>query len=228
MAHNEYTESFDTLLKDTIPETPGIIRSLALRELRLAAREFFEKTFAWTKIIDDVDGPLGKVDIVPDDGDDNTKIIAILGIAFGGTADTRFGELAPIGQKPALDEDADGAPQKFFITSAPDHFQIFPYLKFAKTNFLDVTVALIPSFTATALPRQVTDLYYNAIIDGYLSRVYLQPNKPYSAPLLANEHRKKFVSAIGFYMAKRKQGFNNSQQWVFPGGWQVRRLGGNG
>jgi hypothetical protein len=228
MADAEFTETFDTLLKDTIPETPGIIRSLALRELRLAAREFFEKTFAWTTIINDVDGPAGKVDIVPDDGSDNTKVIAVLGVAYGLTAATRGGQLVPIAQRPTMDQTADKSPQKFFVTSAPDHIQIFPYLASAKTDFLDVTVALMPSWTATALPRQVTDLYYDAIIDGYLARVYKHPNKPYSAPLLATDHRKKFLASIGYYMAKRKQGFNNSQQWVFPGGWQVSRLGGNG
>lgn len=228
MAHNEYTETFDTLLKDTIPETPGIIRTLALRELRLAAREFFEKTFTWTKIIDDVDAPAGRVDIVVDDGDDNTKVISVLGVAFGDTTATRGGQLVPLGQRPTQNQEADGAPQNFFVSGPPDHIQIFPYLKFAKTSFLDITVALIPSFSATDLPRQVTDLYYNALIDGYLARVYMQPNKPYSAPLLAGQHRKAFLTAIGFYMAKRKQGFNNSQQWVFPGGWQVQRLGGNG
>ena len=228
MAHDEYTETFDTLLKDTIPQTPGIIRSLALRELRLAAREFFEKTFTWTKIISNVTGPAGKVDIVVDDSDSNTKVISVLGVAAGTTAAQRGAQLTPLGQKPTLDETSDGAPRNFFITSAPDHFQIFPYLNTAKTNFLDVTVALIPSFTATALPRQVTDLYYDALIDGYLARVYKHPNKPYSARALANDHRAKFLASIGFYMAKRKQGFNNSQQWVFPGGWQVQRLGGNG
>lgn len=227
MADAEYTEAFDTLLKDTIPETPGIIRSLALRELRLAAREFFEKTFAWTTIVNDVDGPAGKVDIVVSDGEDNTKVIAVLGVAYGDTAATRGGPLAPLAQKPTLDQTADSSPRYFFVTSAPDHIQIFPYLTAAKTSFLDVTVALMPSWTATALPRQVTDLYYDAIIDGYLARVYKHPNKPYSAPLLATDHRKKFLASIGFYMAKRKQGFNNSQQWVYPGGWQVRR-GGNG
>lgn len=228
MAHNEYTETFDAILKDTIPETPGIIRTLALRELRLAAREFFEKTFVWTKIITDVNGPLGKIDIIADDGDSNTKVIAVLGVAYGNDAATRAGQLTPLGQKPAMDQTADGSPHNFFVTSAPDHIQIFPYLTVARSNFLDITVALIPSFSATSLPRQVTDLYYDALIDGYLARVYNHPNKPYSAPLLATGHRKKFMSSIGFYMAKRKQGFNNAQQWVYPRSWQVSRLGGNG
>lgn len=228
MAHNEYTETFDALLKDTIPQTPGIIRSLALREMRLAAREFFEKTFTWTKIVTDVDAPAGKVDIVVDDSDSNTRVISVLGVAFGLTADTRGGALIPLAQKPYADQTADKSPRNFFITSAPDHFQVFPYLDFAATNFLDVTIAVMPSLAATALPRQITDLYYDAIIDGYLARVYKHPNKPYSAPALSGEHRTKFLGAIGFYIAKRKQGFNNSQQWIFPGGWQVQRLGGNG
>lgn len=227
MAHDEYTETFDQLLKDTIPQTPGIIRTLALRELRLAAREFFEKTYTWTTVISDVDGPVGKVDIVADDSDSNTEVIAVLGVATGTDATQRGSQLVPIGQKPTLDQTADN-PQKFFITHQPDHFQIFPYLKNAQTAFIDVTVALIPSFTATDLPRQVTLKYYDALINGYLARVYLHPNKPYSAPFLAGDHRKQFLRQIGFYMAQRKQGFNNSQQWVFPGGWQVQRLGGNG
>ena len=51
----EYTETFEQLLNDLIPQTPGIIRSVALRELRLAAREFFEKSYAWTVLVEDID-----------------------------------------------------------------------------------------------------------------------------------------------------------------------------
>ena len=88
--------------------------------------------------------------------------------------------------------------------------------------------ALVPSFTATALPRQITLKYYDAIVNGYLSRVYLHPNKPYSAPALAGQLRHTFLRSIGFYMAQRKQGYAGAQAWRFPQDYQVTRLGGNG
>ncbi|KKM84567.1 hypothetical protein LCGC14_1297860 [marine sediment metagenome] len=223
MAHDEYTETFEQILKDTLPQTPGIVRSVAMRELRLAAREFFEKSLAWTKIIDNVDATAGETDIVIDDGDDNTEVIAVLSIAL--TAGGKY--LAPVAQRPPKFEESDD-PNAFFVTSNPDHIRLWPYMVNTITDFMDVTVALIPAFAATALPRQITLKYYDALVDGYLARVYKHPNKPYSAPALAGDHRMIFKRAIGYYMAQRKQGFNNAQNWAYPRGWQVRRLGGNG
>ena len=223
MAHDEYTETFEQILKDTLPQTPGIVRSVAMRELRLAAREFFEKSLTWTKIIDNVSATAGEVDIVITDGDDNTEIIAVLGVALA----TGGKYLSPVAQRPAKFEESD-LPRVFFVTSNPDHIRVWPYMVNTTANFLDVTVALIPAFDATALPRQITLKYYDALVTGYLSRVYKHPNKPYSAPALAGEQRHIFLRAIGYYIGQRKQGFNNAQSWVYPRGWQVKRLGGNG
>ena len=225
MPHAQFTETFEQILKDTLPQTPGIQRSVALRELYLAAREFFAGSYTWTTIIENVDAPLGEVDIVVDDGNANTEVISILQVSV--QKDQAGTILHPIGLRPARAEQSD-SPREWFVTSNPDHIRVFPYLKEAQTDFLDITAALIPAFDATALPRQVTLKYYDALVTGYLARVYLHPNKPYSAPALAGQQRHIFLRQIGYHLAQRKQGFNNSQQWTFPRDFQVKRLGGNG
>ena len=54
----EYTDSLDTILQDTIPQLPGAVRAVAERELRMAMREFFERSYAWRSMIT-VDAPAG-------------------------------------------------------------------------------------------------------------------------------------------------------------------------
>jgi len=227
----EYTETFEQMLNDTVPQTPGIIRSVAFREMRLACREFFERSFAWTVLVEDIIAPAGNVLIQVDDGDTNTEVISILEVSFNGQPiNPTSARPTRLGQDPAFA--TSDIPKAFFLTSNPDEFSFFPFLENANGGnanpITDVLVALVPSFTATALPRQVTLKYYDAIVEGYLARVYLHPNKPYSAPMLAGQMRHSFLRRIGYYMAQRKQGNNNSQAWTFPSGWGVQRLGGNG
>lgn len=227
----EYTETFEQILNDTVPQTPGIIRSVALRELRLACREFFEKSYAWVVLVEDITAPAGNEVIQVDDGDANTEVIGILEVGFNGrSVPPTPHRPTRLGQDPTFTE--SDVPKAYWVNSNPDEFGFFPFLKTANGGnaapVLDVLVALIPAFDANALPRQITLKYYDAIVQGYLARVYNHPNKPYSAPMLAGQQRASFLKAIGFYAAQRKQGYNNSQAWAFPSGWGVQRLGGNG
>ena len=76
---NEYTEDFDLFLQDTLAELPGVIRSVAKRELRLTLREFFEKSYAWTKTVSGITIPQGVGGLIQvDDGDPNTEILTVL------------------------------------------------------------------------------------------------------------------------------------------------------
>lgn len=218
---NEYTETVEQILKDTSPQLPGAIRSVAERELRLAMREFFERTYAWTVIIEDIDVPEGDAVIALDDNDNNAKVIAVLNVAYKGD------NLSSLVAKPARDETSN-RPLFWFIASNPDELKVFPYLNVAQTDALDVTVALVPDEGVDVLPRQITLKYYDAIVEGFLARMYIHPNKPYSAPALAGQLRRSFMSRIGFYMAQRKQGYNGGAAWSYPRGFQVVRLGRNG
>ncbi len=223
---DEYTVTINELLKDTLPELPGIVRSVATREFRMTLREFFEKTYAWTTTVKDVAIATGETPIQLTDGDDNTVVIAVLHVAKGNIVDG-FTDMVPLTGRPTSRGDGDSAefPSHWFVTSNPDELVLHPYLDVATSDTLTVKVALIPAFDIAAdtatLPRQILLKYYDAIMDGFYARVYEHPNKPYSAPLLAVAKRKRFVASMGFYTAQRKKGYNGTPNWRFPGGWRV-------
>ncbi len=209
-----FSQTFEDILKDTVPQTPGLMREVGLRELRLAAREFFEKSWAWTVVVEDVNAPAGETDIVVTDGQAESEVIGILNVAK-----TAGPGLSMLAARPNRTETSDD-PNHWLIQTPPDTIRLFPYLLNAQTDFLDITVALIPSFTATNLTDEVTTKFYDAIVDGYLSRVYMHPNKPYSAPALAGQHKHNFRRAIGYYMGLRKTGGAGGQGWKYPSTWK--------
>jgi len=219
----EYTEVFDTILKDTIPELPGALRAVAKRELRLTLREFFEKSYAWTAIVEDIALPAGETPIQIDDADANTEVIGVLKVSVGNDTDG-YTPLVPLPEKPDRVATGSGS-QCWFATSNPDEFVLYPYAENVPTDVARVTVALIPAFDTELLPRQITLKYYEAIVNGFLARMYNHPNKPYSAPAAAGGHRVAFVSAIGYYAAQRKQGYNGAPNWRFPVGWRIPKAG---
>lgn len=220
----EYTEVFDTILQDTIPELPGALRAVAKRELRLAMREFFEKSHAWTTTVEAIALPAGKTAVQIDDGDANTEIIAILKLSIGNDTDG-YRELSPLPERPLGVETGD-KPSCWFTSSNPDEFIQYPYPSNAPTDVAVADVALIPAFDTELLPRQITLKFYEAIVNGFLARMYNHPNKPYSAPSAAGGHRVAFMSAIGYYAAQRKQGYNGAPNWRFPIGWSIPKARG--
>jgi hypothetical protein len=217
----EYTEVFDTILQDTIPELPGALRAVAKRELRLTLREFFEKSHAWVTTVEGIALPAGKVPVQIDDGDVNTEVIGILRLSIGNATDG-YTELAPLPKRP-LGVQTGTKPTCWYTSSNPDEFIQYPYPDIAPTDVAVADVALIPAFDTELLPRQITLKFYEAVVNGFLARMYNHPNKPYSAPAAAGGHRLAFVTAIGYYAAQRKQGYNGAPNWRFPPGWHVAK-----
>lgn len=219
----EYTEVFDTILQDTVPELPGALRAVAKRELRLAMREFFEKSYAWVTTVEGIALPTGITPVQIDDGDQYTEVIGILGIAIGNAIDG-YRPLTPMPGKP-LPKNTDSKPSSWYTSSNPDEFIQFPHPQNATTDVAIADVALVPAFDAELLPRQITLKYYEAIVDGFLARMFAHPNKPYSAPGSFGLRRASFLKAIGFYAAQRKQGYNGAANWSFPTGWKIAKAG---
>ena len=221
----EYTEAIENVVKDTVPQLPGIIRSVVARECRLAMREFFEKSLAWTTVVENVAIPDGDVAIQVDDGDANTAVISILRVEIGDATDG-YQLVRPLGRTPDKVEGTQSTPWGWYVTSNPDELKLNPYQDGATTKDLRVTVALIPAFDIdindTTLPRQITLKFYDAILNGTLARCYMHPNKPYSQPVLGQQMRHNFLRQIGYYAAQRKKGFNNTPMWSFPRGWSTK------
>jgi hypothetical protein len=221
----EYTESIEQLLKDILPQTPGVIRSVAARECRLAMREFFERSHAWVEEVEGVVIPTGDTAIQVDNGDANSEVIAVYAVRLGNSTDG-YQLLQKLGRMPDKIEGTQSKPWGWYVTSNPDEFKLYPYRSTATTDDLRVHVALIPSFdievNETDLPRQITLKFYDAILNGTLARLYMHPNKPYSQPVLAQQLRHNFLRQAGYYAAQRKKGFNNSQMWSFPKGWTTK------
>lgn len=216
---NEYTEVFDTILQDTIPELPGALRAVCKRELRLACREFFEKSYAWVVNIDDVALVAGTTPVQVDDTDDESEIIAILQIEVGNATDG-YRPITPLPERPVTTE-INERQHFWYTTSNPDEFVLYPYPENVPTDVARVRCALIPAFDTEVLPRQITLKYYDTIVDGFLARMLAHPNKPYSQAASAATKRASFVKSIGFYAAQRKQGYNGAPNWRFPRGWNI-------
>lgn len=225
MPADEYTELFDTLLKDTSPQLPGAQRSVIDRELRLVTREFFNRSYAWTEMLQDLNVAAGEVATALNEGDAEAEVIGVLDVAFNGRG------LTPMPKRPA-EADVSGnsadAPQYWYMHSVPDEIMLYPFLATAQTGLLTVEVALTPVRSQTKLPRQVTHKYYDALVDGLLARMFSHPNKPYTDHMLAGQHRHNFLRRVGYYAGQRKQGFIHAPNWRYGRGWNVRRLGGNG
>ena len=220
----EYTEAIESILKDILGQLPGVIRSVAANECRLAMREFFEKSLAWTKEVEGVVIPTGDTAIQVDDADPNTEVIAIMGVKIGNSTDGYF-PVSPLARMPDKIEGTNSRPYSWYITSNPDELKLHPYNTDAATaDDLRVFVGLIPAFDVdvndTTLPRQITLKYKDAILNGTLARLYMHPNKPYTQPMLGTQLRHNFLRQIGYYAGQRKKGYNNTPQWRYPSGWR--------
>lgn len=68
-----------------------------------------------------------------------------------------------------------------------------------------------------SVPLWVWGKYENALIDGVLGRMFMQPAKPYSSERLAIFHSRRFRSAIGAGKSDaRRQHLDRGQAWRFP------------
>lgn len=196
-------------LKDLLPHTPGIVRSVARREVIKAAREFFRDSTAWREVVQSAyfaDGAYA-LTAVPQSTD--SEVLTILSVEANGVPLTLKAE-RPTGDRP------DGTPTCWYpVPGTVDGFEVWPTPDQYDDEIL-VRVVLIPTDAATSLPDVAARRHFDGILDGALGRVYGHPAKPYSNPTLAEYHLRRFRNAISKAKGEVQQGAAAGQNWVYP------------
>jgi hypothetical protein len=72
-------------------------------------------------------------------------------------------------------------------------------------------------------PDWIMEKYLSGMASGVISRLMLQPGKPYSSMPGSQYHGRKFNEAVGLARTEARQMFTyGAQRWTFPTGWNSR------
>lgn len=200
-----------TWLKDLLARTPGAQRKVVKREFMLAVREFFEHSCAWRAVIGPTDMLSGSAPYVLSPYDAETDVIAVLAVEVEGIG------LPPAARRPGLVDQPANRPRLYYLTDV-DTVNLWPSVITLVDDALTFHVALTPRITKAdvVLPDIAESKFYDALLDGALGRLYNHPAKPYSDPIKAEYHLKRFRAAIGAYAGEGKRGFAGALSWQFP------------
>lgn len=199
----------DLWLRDILPQTPGVVRAVAKRELYSACREFFTTTLVWRDTSPKRNLTANKKRYYLSPFNSSSIVVAVLGVTFNGR------ELTALTRKPPRETNTSDTPTHYWL-EAPDTVRLYPLPTTTVEDALEFYVALAPKQTVRCLPGAALTHYYDAIMDGVLARLFAHPAKPYTNPALGEYHAKRFRAAIGAFAAQGKKGFSQGATWSFP------------
>lgn len=196
---------FDRLMNTVRPYLPGALDDAIKQELFFVCQEFLDRSDAWTE----------EVEFVVPAGERKTEIAPFAG---------RVNRLLYV----TLDDRAVrgvtlGAPE------ANGYIPIIMPLRDSYTHPYVATVALTVSDPVNRdafpiMPNEIVERYTQVLMDGLLSRMYLQPNKPYSNAAMAAVYTTKFRGGAARAKNEAVQGrTRGSQAWSFPQAFNRRK-----
>lgn len=206
---HEFDVRLDTWLRDVLTRTPGLVRKAAKREFVLTAREFYEQSTSWRVVVGPKTLKANRKRYMLSPYDAYADIISVLSVECEGVP------LRALARRPAGAEVTADRPTKYYLDDT-DYVHLWPTPVETVEDALTFYVALKPKLTVNTMPRIASRHHYDALLDGFLGRVYSHPSKPYSNPTLAAYHLKRFQSAIGKYKAQANLGYAGGQSWAFP------------
>ena len=99
-------------------------------------------------------------------------------------------------------------PGRIFLTPVPDKDY-----EFGLKALVSLTVGKAPC----KLPTLLTEMFYEAVLDGTLGRLYMQPRKPYSDREAASFHLRRFRRYTRQARDMASRGFTpGGQNWSYP------------
>ncbi len=207
----------DSWLQDTLALLPGITRAVAKRELVLACREFYERSYAWQHTIESQDIVAGRTQYRLLTSNTLVDVVQVLGVALDGLWMPPSTE-RPRQPSPETNDSGD-RPVTFYLGDTPDGVELYPDPTAADVGALSFKVALTIKESSEDFPRLAQQVHYDAILSGFLSRVYGHPSKPYSSPMQQAAQRRMFNAAVARWRARAKAGYSLAPSWRFPRGW---------
>lgn len=188
-------KAWDAWLPDVLPHVAGCPDVLATHEIKRAAQTFFRETLAWRAVLDliDIAASEPEMRVTPDAA--GTEIVRIEQAALGAV------RLNPLSLDAiAIAFGADWAAQtgtpEAITAVTPNSIRFVPYPVEALADKLSLTVALMPSETATGITDELYAHYREAIADGAKSRLMRVSGQPWANPDMGAALAARFENGI--------------------------------
>lgn len=235
----------DRLLQTLAIEAPGATPELLSLQLFNVMDEFFRRTSAWQwrQDIDLAGDELNYGFAVPN----GSQVVRMISVEHNGVSvpaaqgtgltQSSLGELVPeltfpdgdAQFHPAVSDLQDNIfsyaiyrPNYITVTTLPDpEQQKFP-LRVCLALTVSKTCLECDSCDDWGVEEWVWDMFFQDLLDGTLGRLMAMINKPWSSPLMASYHGKRFRNAMAYRKQEALRGFTYGlPAWRFPrtSGW---------
>lgn len=198
------------ILEDVLGRLPGLTPDLAGRELDAVAREALARVACW-KLDFALSSRAGATDYRLDPRIAGTRVSAVLAVRYLDATLTQH--------MPRLQELATGAPRYWWI-QAPGLLRLWPAAEVTRSGAITIRGILTPIDGIAPVPEDMLQPLREMLLNGTLSRLYVMPGKPWSAPPLAIRHHRLYRSQ----MNRLRQDYAASTspagaEWAYPRGW---------
>lgn len=180
---------FEAMTPYVLPSLGGCTEDLAIRHLRLAARDFFARTGVWKETLPDVQ-TAADTTVYPMAVPDGAEFARLLEVSVDGEP---VDELVTQQQGNAYLRDEEDCSAAWVI----EQRDLGLYMPSPVADVAIVVEAVLrPTLTSTEVPDQYAEQHLEGIVHGALARLLALPRVPWQSAQDAANERAEFESAI--------------------------------
>jgi len=203
--------SVETWVNLLTPRLPGALDHVLEAEVVQTIKNFCRESSAWRDMIYGLDVQPNEREITLQWGNGSQgTVLGVLRLYSGGN------QISQLSHAPW----ESSARLTLAWTSNPSDPSIIVLAEIPTEELLeqlDAYVYLEPVNPTLYVPPTLLSDFWEIIFDGSVGRMYSHPNKPYSDPILAQYHWRRYRTGTILARDKASRGFTgNAQNWVFP------------
>ncbi|MDO6385581.1 hypothetical protein [Uliginosibacterium sp. 31-12] len=198
-------------LNDVMPEVPGALLPVVEHAIRRAAQEFFARSKVWK-----TDRTITPQAGVPEYSLSPSIDMTPVQIMSAGRLDIYMTD-EDMQRCFGTDWRTQTGDPKDLLQLSPASVRLFP-IPSEDGAPITVSVAVIPSDSATGIPDEYAVRYRDGIAAGALARLMKSAKKPYTDEAKAAMYQGQFEAAIGQAISDRASGFGRARSRR-PVGW---------